>query len=282
MSHAQLAIQLVETILLSPMNTVKRRLIPPNYYLFAKASHSSGVMAISSRDKSAYIFRSYDHLPHDTTLIVYNLGYASNVLIANVARATTAAPTYFQHANLRGERFIDGGIGYNNPSWTAFSEVTEMHQQHRQNWRSAHQIVEQSPTTDLEKRSAVGVLVSIGTGKPRPARLIGRAGLSRYVDYIRLTREMATDSERTHRSMVERIADIRDTHYYRFNVPTGLEDIKLDEWKTSKDPQGRIIPDTLRKIEVETNIYLQNPETRRKITECAKKLVELRRARKTG
>jgi Patatin-like phospholipase len=242
-------------------------------------------VAVIEDDEGArpYLFRSYNHLPHPRRSTVLNPDRASNILIAKVARAITAAPSYFQHANLRGEKFVDGGLGNNNPSWIAYSEVTEMHELHRQRWRAANQIVGQTPTTNPEQQlNAVGVLVSIGTGKAKPAKLIGRAGVSRYLGYIRLTRQMATDSERTHQLMVDRISNRPDTHYYRFNVPTGLEDIKLDEWKTSKNPQGCTIHDTLLKIQEETNNYLQNPEVKEQIGDCAVRLVELRRATNQG
>jgi patatin-like phospholipase/acyl hydrolase len=209
---------------------------------------------------------------------VLNPDRATNVLIAKVACATTAAPTYFQHANLRGEKFVDGGLGNNNPSWIAYFEVIQMHQLHRHKWRLAHQIVGQNPTEPpVQQTNAVGVLVSIGTGKTKQARLVGPAGVSRYLGYVRLTRQMATNAEDIHQRM-SNTTGTNGTRYHRFNVQTGLEDVKLDEWQTSRDEEGGITHVTLQKIETETRAYLQSPGVMDEIRECAGQLVELRNA----
>jgi hypothetical protein len=46
--------------------------------------------------------------------------------MVDVAMATTAAPTYFEAANVDGQRLIDGGVWANNPSVLAISEAVSM------------------------------------------------------------------------------------------------------------------------------------------------------------
>jgi hypothetical protein len=43
--------------------------------------------------------------------------------LSTVARATAAAPTYFEPAHLAGEAFVDGGVFATNPAMCAFAEV---------------------------------------------------------------------------------------------------------------------------------------------------------------
>jgi patatin-like phospholipase/acyl hydrolase len=43
--------------------------------------------------------------------------------LSDVARATSAAPTYFQAAELKGQALVDGGVFAANPAMCAFAEV---------------------------------------------------------------------------------------------------------------------------------------------------------------
>lgn len=52
-----------------------------------------------------------------------------NVLMSDVARAASAAPTYFSPKKIQaypGARFIDGGVFANNPAMCAYAEATEV------------------------------------------------------------------------------------------------------------------------------------------------------------
>lgn len=46
--------------------------------------------------------------------------------MVDVAMATTAAPTYFEAANVDGQRLVDGGVWANNPSVVAVGEAVSM------------------------------------------------------------------------------------------------------------------------------------------------------------
>jgi patatin-like phospholipase/acyl hydrolase len=61
--------------------------------------------------------------------------------LSQVARATSAAPTYFEAFELTGEALVDGGVFATNPAMCAFAEVMRF-----------------QPTADL-------VLLSLGTGQ---------------------------------------------------------------------------------------------------------------------
>ncbi|WKD85231.1 Putative sporulation hydrolase CotR [Polaribacter huanghezhanensis] len=76
-----------------------------------------------------------------------------NFKIKDVARATSAAPTYFQTALIKNEigtpyPLIDGGVFVNNPSLVAYSEVRSMNFENIENTPSAKNMM----------------IVSIGTG----------------------------------------------------------------------------------------------------------------------
>ena len=96
------------------------------------------------------MFRSYDHIVSNDPDLgeAMNPGYAhtnnSNAFIWEVARATSAAPTYFKEMKIGNDRYMDGGLGANNPSGIA--------------WNNARQV---SRTPDHR----IAMMISIGTGE---------------------------------------------------------------------------------------------------------------------
>jgi predicted acylesterase/phospholipase RssA len=152
-------------------------------------------------------------------------------------RATSAATTFFDPIAIgkKGQRFIDGGILYNNP-------VRLVHQEAEQLW----------PDRDC-------LLISVGTGEPP-----GMAFKGNIVNIIKGLKNIATETEQTadqfyqsHKAMVD------DNRYYRFNVTHGLASIGLEEWS-----QVSAIADT-------TETYLDHGETRKKFRECVDRLLEI-------
>lgn len=208
-------------------------------------------------DRQPYLFRSYQH-PRRRTLdpweriLERNPGDNIDHPIWKVARATSAAPSYFKaiemSENDKNSKFIDGGFGANNPS----EEVCQ----------SVQQLSNDQP-------GAVSELVSIGTGKKNER---GGKGFVLPLRYARQAIKMATDSERVHRSMLR--GSKQDGYQYsRFNVERGLEKIKLDTWKGKKGAK------TLDCIKRKTMEYLENGEVQRKVDEVAERLVRIRRSR---
>src|SRR5437764_2032184 len=78
-------------------------------------------------DLELYLFRSYEHLARKRfTPFELNPGPAHETPLTDVAKATTAAPTYFEHHVIYKDEFLDGGFGANNPISHARSEIIQM------------------------------------------------------------------------------------------------------------------------------------------------------------
>ena len=163
-----------------------------------------------------YIFRTYKNLhkspPNSAqSALDRNPDLAQDIPIWKVARATTAAPTYFEPAKIDGLEYVDGGFGANNPSQEAYREVRKMNNN--------------SP-------KAIGLLLSIGTGENNaPSRFTDGSVLLKYLNYVNFMKKWATDSQKTHVDMVA-TSDEAKFRYYRLNVDKGIGAMKLDEWKT--------------------------------------------------
>ena len=112
-----------------------------------------------------FIFRSYDHLEklRDLGLQCFdrNPGPAHQVEIWKIARATSAAPTYFKPPVIEGLEYIDGGFGANSPSRELLLEIQSMNN---------------------NAKNCMNVMLSVGTGKNEPmSRLVGK-GIGRYLN----------------------------------------------------------------------------------------------------
>src|SRR2546421_1388203 len=130
---------------------------------------------------SPYLFRSYEHLTrYRFSPFELNPGRAHEVPLTDVAKATTAAPTYFEHHTINGEEFLDGGFGANNPTSHARVEIIQM-----------------SDGAD----DAVALAVSIGTGKSRSISRFGRGVFGKYWSYWKFAKQMASDCEVVHLEM---------------------------------------------------------------------------------
>lgn len=171
-----------------------------------------------------YLFRSYKNLRFGNTLQerarARNPGPAHDIPIWEVARATSAAPTYFKEALIEGCQYIDGGFGTNNPCEEIIKEVRRM------NNHNDH---------------CVKCVISIGTGlketehasKYKNMKMGLSDSLAKFIKYARFSTELVTQTEKT-QSNVEELQGVLKNRfsYNRFNVDKGLENLKLDEWKT--------------------------------------------------
>jgi hypothetical protein len=223
-------------------------------------------MVVATRKESTisapYLFRTYDHWQSPkSTKLELNPGPASSIPIWQVARATTAAPTYFEPMKIREEKFLDGGFGTqaNNPSWYAFIEVSQMH----------------------GSEKAIALTCSIGTGIPKKITpfLQNNSLIGKYKNLKHYTVATASDSEMTHSTMMQYTNQI-GINYERFNVEGDISDIDLGEWKIKelKHPKRRVNV-TLATIEQATNAYLQQADVRRRLARVAETLVQSRQER---
>lgn len=204
-----------------------------------------------------YLFRTYEH-PRSAQPNIHELnpGLPTNIPIWQVARATTAAPTYFKPLFLGKEKFLDGGFGdANNPTWHAYCEVGQMN------------------GNDPE---AVALTVSIGTGKADRVPPVARRGsglVGRYKAIVKYSAAAATDSEKTHRKM-DFLAKQTGHHYERFNVDGGLGDVDLGEWKVRRGENQTFV-----KIRQQTRAYLNQNDTKKRLRRVAEILVKNRQER---
>lgn len=110
-----------------------------------------------------------------------------------------AAPLYFQPITINESRYLDGGIGADNPSGLVLHEVMQMHP---------------------NLRNPVDLLLSIGTGKSsRPLS----SSLSSMKSIISI------QTADTHKRILKQKTDI-NFYYGRFDA-NDLEDIKHNSWK---------------------------------------------------
>lgn len=204
------------------------------------------------------LFRSYEP-PTDvipTTRDVRDADF-SDITIIEAARATSAAPTYLPQMVIKRPvppkpedvefRFWDGGLLNNNP----IDQV----------WDARYDLA-----NDVTETPVVSCVLSIGTSwadpKPQTSWF-----LQRFVNTVSQTVSFATNTEAKHRDFERRnkrrnarLPENERTAYFRFNAPTGQENFGLDDWQS------------MPKLKVLTEKYLQDPLTQQKIKECAEVL----------
>jgi hypothetical protein len=179
-----------------------------------------------------------------------NYGEASSLEIWQVARAATAAPTYFKPLKVYVHPkdntdpeyfyFIDGGFGHNNPTAVSIDEIYQLHGE-----------------------KSLDMVVSVGTAKKEvkskslfPGVRAGRGGMAKL-----------TDPETTHET-VRRQAEKARFDYFRLNNPETLA-IPLDEWKKT----------TLNDIRSNFKDWALEDQGLKELQRCASQLVEGRRSR---
>ncbi|PBK79249.1 FabD/lysophospholipase-like protein [Armillaria gallica] len=175
--------------------------------------------------RSPQCFRTYQGLPNQ----------GPDCRIWEAARATTAAPTFFNTVRIAGPGgfgpdYVDAGLGFNNPTKEVRDEAKE-----RPNRR-------------------IGVLVSIRTGHPGPSGFQQPKGVERVLplELIRvLQRITTTDCESVADELAKEYGN-GDT-YFRFNFLHGAEGVSLDEWKK------------MSQVMAHTSSYLRGPEVSRDI-----------------
>lgn len=144
------------------------------------------------------MIRSYDN-PKAVTL-----QSMSTCKIWEVARATSAAPTFFDSIKIGRQEFVDGGLGANNPVEFVLREAEEI-------WTNATRRIQ--------------CIVSIGTGLSRDVD-IG----NNLAQLAQKLKDMAVETETTEMRFRKNVKDRgMGDRYFRFNVQKGLEDVGLDE-----------------------------------------------------
>lgn len=160
--------------------------------------------------------------------------------IWEAASATAAAPIYFRPVPLKssGRQWSDGGTRRNNPIFEVLAESSRIPDWSGQN---------------------IGCIVSIGTGitslSEMPTKL--PAFLKKAVDIMTDSEQIAVDFARSPDG--RRLT--QQKRYFRFNVPYGLQEIELDDYKET------------RKVHDVTSFYLSQADNGDRIHGCAKALL---------
>lgn len=166
--------------------------------------------------------------------------------IWEVARATSAASSFFDPITIAGERFIDGATPANNPIQELWSEAADVFGDRKDSeWR-------------LEDN--LQCLVSIGTGKlhltPFATSIIkneiGRALVAIATD----TEQVANTFQIHHTSLYQ------GKRAFRFNVGQGMENIGLEE------------KEKMEEIEASTRRYIALEDTFVALEACVRHLSE--------
>lgn len=171
------------------------------------------VVAVQKQEqlRTPYLFRTYKNIhgsadPSSRELRPdRNLGLAHHIPIWQVAKATTAAPTYFQPVVIDGVEYTGAGFGMNNAQAEIYNEVKNMN----------------GDTRD-------SIILSVGSGTNNIPSRNRRIRFAQYITHLQSL--FPSESEQIHRRMVSR------PEYYRLDVEEGLGQIKMDEWRS----RGRV------------------------------------------
>ncbi|KAJ7448407.1 hypothetical protein FB451DRAFT_1375405 [Mycena latifolia] len=167
------------------------------------------------------LFRSYN-TPNEP---------ASDCMIWEAARATSATPGLFKPMEIRSRRmkqqYIGGSLGHNNPTALVLAE--------------AECIYPSRP---------VVLVVSIGSGHPNTIQILKSPTAS---TVAKAMKRIATDSEKMHQDTERRYQGISNT-YFRFNVQQGMQALEPEHW-------GK-----LDQVTAHTEAYLRMEEVKPKLT----------------
>lgn len=191
------------------------------------------VCVTNTEISKADVLRSYESF-HPTAE-----NYTCNIWEA--ASATSAAPVFFKAVKFEGtgEQWCDGGMRRNNPINEALAEL---------------------PRERAWKDKKIGCVLSLGTGVKKTETIT-----SSLATLVKTAVAIMTDSDdiaRVFGSSELGIELFRTNRYFRFNVPQGMADLQLDDWKET----GR--------MKALTTDYLGETANGDLITRCAKSLLD--------
>lgn len=187
----------------------------------------SFVVATSGGTSTPYLFRTWKS-NRDTSSLY------QNTKIWEAARATSAAPTYFDYIEIgpSKRKFGDGGTGANNPIVQLYKEAIDLCEGER-----------------LEDNLCS--IVSIGTGQPNLKKF--GEGMKEVIESVI---RIATETEETANDFHQMHPEL-ENKYWRFNTPRGLGEVELDEAKE------------MGTIEDFTEHYLKTEDVHKQIKACA-------------
>ncbi|KAG9695940.1 FabD/lysophospholipase-like protein, partial [Aureobasidium melanogenum] len=243
----------------------QNRCIPCRVGVFAVQSDPH-----SSMDEKLHLFRTYiNDTPasaqelNDPTISLHRRNLQTP--ICKIARATSAAPTYFKSVEVDGLKLLDGGLLANNPSKFARAEVISMHRYHPSG--------SCKPSNGGTPKGGIRFLVSLGTGKQADQLITRGAGpVPKLLSIVRRALKKMTDPEPVHRDLQDALDP---SVYYRFNVEEDLKKMKLDECIVKGEDNI-----TFSRIEKAVRKYFNDGGVWDRAQYLAKQLVKHRRERR--
>ena len=146
-----------------------------------------------------YLCRNYDYPPHRVSRYDGDLTWR----LWEVARATSAAPSFFDPFEREENQYMDGGIVGNNPSAVALHEAQKI-------WG-----------VDVP----ISLFLSLGTGMPSPTAAPKDRG---FMDTLEQLVDAALSQERVHEMLMDTVGP-RGIPYYRLNPQGPAFGTRLDE-----------------------------------------------------
>ncbi|KAK8062589.1 hypothetical protein PG997_014686 [Apiospora hydei] len=232
-----------------------------------------------------YLWRSYHHrsrMGGQDNKFHLNLGPAANIPIYEVARATSAAPRYFEPIVINRWTHVDGALGANNPSPQTINEVYS-----KENERvpalsvsigTGVNLQDQDEGTDFSERMQQ-VLQSRKSNKLRRRQILGKqwellTGVARQTtDTEAAVVNWERDCKLFQRAGFPNQEDF-EPWWHRLNVDNTLKAIPLDDWTPRKGGK-----ETLQQITNLTSEYLAKQHVQDTIARIAQVLVDKRRRR---
>ncbi len=173
------------------------------------------VAAYNTDDRGPFFFKHYSsHVTHHRPALRNAAAENEDFYLRDVARATTAAPTYFapaQVTSLSGHTYslVDGGLVANNPALSAYVEARKL-------YRDARKYV----------------IVSIGTG--RSGRRFRHEEIKRwgYLDWVSPLHGVPLTSmtwDGQSESVAHALKSLPRVEYFRFNADLGPVSEEMDD-----------------------------------------------------
>jgi len=204
------------------------------------------ITAYDIRNRNAFFFRQ-----HKANTDI------NNFKVRDVARATSAAPTYFEVARIKNDLgnpypLVDGGLFANNPTLCAYSEVRTMNIQ------------------GIEFPSAKNMfIVSLGTGSIKKSYAYRAAKDWGQLEWIKPVIDimMSGNSETVHyhlRQIFDTLSKHDKADYYRLEPGLGNANNEMDDAS----------PENLKALEDAAISFISKSEINEKLDEITAKLLE--------
>jgi hypothetical protein len=197
----------------------------------------------------------------------------SNMSVVQIARATSAAPSYFPPLEVKGHKFVGGSVGGNNKTLFAIEEI-------------------QQTFTDAQKNlkdKAFGIVINLGVsdggtdGLSLSRTSSRRSSISRTQPATPLSASYNVGKKPVQNYQYVDIDDRTTQSLQRMKVELEFPYYRLDPCKqfgNSKTGTPKpFSPDALTEIEERTNMYLKQGGSILLLNECASKLYSIKKAR---